>query len=311
MGEVEVPGTRCGGRRPSARSRTSRSPACGWSRAHDRALARIKAAAAEVNGELGVLEADWPTRSPAAADEVAARRARRRVPDRRVPDRLGHVARNMNANEVHRHARRRAARPRRSTRTTTSTPASRSNDVFPSASTSPPPRPSSSDLVPALEHLAAALEAKAARVRERGEVRAHAPDGRHAGHAGPGVRRLRGPGRAAASSGWRPPLPRLGELPLGGTAVGTGINTPPGFARAVIAELARATGLPLTEARDHFEAQGAQDALVELSASCARSRSASTRSPTTCAGWAPARAPASARSTCPTFSRAVASCPAR
>jgi fumarate hydratase class II len=60
-------------------------------------------------------------------------------------------------------------------------------------------------------------------------------------------------------------LPRVAELPLGGTAVGTGINTPPGFAAAVIDDLARSTGLPLTEARDHFEAQGARDALVELS----------------------------------------------
>jgi fumarate hydratase class II len=60
-------------------------------------------------------------------------------------------------------------------------------------------------------------------------------------------------------------LPRVAELPLGGTAVGTGINTPPGFSAAVIAELARTTGLPLTEARNHFEAQGARDGLVELS----------------------------------------------
>jgi fumarate hydratase class II len=60
-------------------------------------------------------------------------------------------------------------------------------------------------------------------------------------------------------------LPRLAELPLGGTAVGTGINTPAGFAAAVIADVAERTGLPLTEARDHFEAQGARDALVETS----------------------------------------------
>jgi fumarate hydratase class II len=60
-------------------------------------------------------------------------------------------------------------------------------------------------------------------------------------------------------------LPRLAELPLGGTAVGTGINTPKGFSAAVIKEVARATRLPLTEARDHFEAQGARDALVETS----------------------------------------------
>ena len=60
-------------------------------------------------------------------------------------------------------------------------------------------------------------------------------------------------------------LPRVAELPLGGTAVGTGINTPEGFAGAVIADLASETGLPFTEARNHFEAQGGQDALVELS----------------------------------------------
>src|SRR6185369_10922909 len=60
-------------------------------------------------------------------------------------------------------------------------------------------------------------------------------------------------------------LPRLAELPLGGTAVGTGVNTPPGFAQAVITRLHEATGLPLSEARNHFEAQGARDALVEAS----------------------------------------------
>ncbi|HSA50836.1 MAG TPA: class II fumarate hydratase, partial [Yinghuangia sp.] len=60
-------------------------------------------------------------------------------------------------------------------------------------------------------------------------------------------------------------LPRVRELPLGGTAVGTGINTPRGFSARVVDALAAATGLPFTEARDHFEAQGARDALVELS----------------------------------------------
>jgi fumarate hydratase class II len=60
-------------------------------------------------------------------------------------------------------------------------------------------------------------------------------------------------------------LPRLAELPLGGTAVGTGVNTPPGFAAAVIERLREVTGLPVTEARNHFEAQGARDGLVEAS----------------------------------------------
>jgi fumarate hydratase class II len=61
-------------------------------------------------------------------------------------------------------------------------------------------------------------------------------------------------------------LPALCELPLGGTAVGTGLNAPPGFAAAVIAELAQRTGLPLREAPNHFEAQGARDAAAFLSA---------------------------------------------
>jgi fumarate hydratase class II len=60
-------------------------------------------------------------------------------------------------------------------------------------------------------------------------------------------------------------LPRVLEVPLGGTAVGTGINTPEGFTAGVLQRLAAATGLPVTEAADHFEAQGARDALVELS----------------------------------------------
>jgi len=60
-------------------------------------------------------------------------------------------------------------------------------------------------------------------------------------------------------------LPRVRELPLGGTAVGTGINTPPGFAAAVIERLAADTGQDFVEARDHFEAQGTRDSLVELS----------------------------------------------
>src|SRR4029078_8704834 len=60
-------------------------------------------------------------------------------------------------------------------------------------------------------------------------------------------------------------LPRLAELPLGGSAVGTGIKAPPGVGADVIRILADETGLPFTEARNHFEAQGARDGLVELS----------------------------------------------
>ena len=79
---------------------------------------------------------------------------------------------------------------------------------------------------------------------------------------------------ATASSGCEAVLPRVAELPLGGTAVGTGINTPPGFAAAVIAELAEPTGLPFTEARNHFEAQGSpRRAGRAVAARCGPSRS--------------------------------------
>ena len=120
------------------------------------------------------------------------------------------------------------------------------------------------DLIPALDHLSAALGRKSeqwATVVKSG--RTHLMDatpvtlgqefGGYADQLRFGIERVR------AS------LPRLAELPLGGTAVGTGINTPPGFAAKVISELVEVTGLPLTEARNHFAAQSACDGLVEMS----------------------------------------------
>src|SRR5436305_1440348 len=70
---------------------------------------------------------------------------------------------------------------------------------------------------------------------------------------------------ARANDRLRDSVPRLGELPIGGTAVGSGLNAPEGFGGAVAAQLAETTGLPLTEARNHFEAQAAQDSVVETS----------------------------------------------
>jgi fumarate hydratase, class II len=139
-----------------------------------------------------------------------------------------------------------------------------SNDQFPSAIHVAATKAVVSDLIPGLQYLATGLEAKS--VEFAGVVksgRTHLMDAtpvtlgqEFAGYAAQiryGVERLQ------AS------LPRVAELPLGGTAVGTGINAPAGFAADVIALIAAETGLPLTEARDHFEAQGARDGLVELS----------------------------------------------
>jgi fumarate hydratase class II len=139
-----------------------------------------------------------------------------------------------------------------------------SNDQFPAAIHIAATQAISVDLIPALSHLAEALEAKAAEfVRVVKSGRTHLMDAtpvtlgqEFAGYAAQvryGVDRLSGV------------LPRVGELPLGGTAVGTGINAPAALAGQVIARLAADLRLPLSEARDHFEAQGSRDALVEAS----------------------------------------------
>src|SRR5579859_1184888 len=139
-----------------------------------------------------------------------------------------------------------------------------SNDPFPSAMHVAATKAVVTDLEPALAHLAAVLEQKAAEFESVVKSgRTHLMDAtpvtlgqEFAGYAAQmryGIERLHAV------------LPRVAELPLGGTAVGTGINAPIGFAAEVIALLASETGLPLTEARNHFEAQGARDGLVELS----------------------------------------------
>ncbi|MGH9208548.1 MAG: lyase family protein, partial [Acidimicrobiales bacterium] len=139
-----------------------------------------------------------------------------------------------------------------------------SNDVFPSAIHLAAARGLMTDLVPALHHLASALGDKARAFRDVVKAgRTHLMDatpvtlgqefGGYAAAIDHGVERIE------AS------LARVGELPLGGTAVGTGLNAPEGFAAQVIEALASQDGLPLSEARDHFEAQGARDALVEAS----------------------------------------------
>jgi fumarate hydratase class II len=262
MGEVRVPAA------AKWRAQTQRAvenfPISGGriERAHIEALARIKAAAALVNARLGVLPDDIAEAIAAAALEVADGRWDSDFPIDVFQTGSG-TSSNMNANEVIATlASERLGRPVHPNDHVNASQSS--NDVFPSsihvAATSAVVR----DLVPALEQLAAALRAKQhefADVVKSG--RTHLMDatpvtlgqefGGYAAQVTLGIERLR------AS------LPRLAELPLGGTAVGTGINTPPGFSAAVIAELAGTTGLPLTEARDHFEAQGARDGLVEAS----------------------------------------------
>jgi fumarate hydratase class II len=139
-----------------------------------------------------------------------------------------------------------------------------SNDVFPSAIHIAACQAIARDLLPALDHLAGALE------RKRDEFADVVKSGRtHLMDATPVTLGQEFGGYAAAmrygDERLQAVLPRVGELPLGGTAVGTGINAPAGLAGKVIAHLATTLELPLTEARNHFEAQGARDALVEAS----------------------------------------------
>jgi fumarate hydratase class II len=262
MGDVQVPAN------AKWRAQTQRAvenfPISGHTleRSNIEALARIKAAAASVNVDLGVLDADVAKAIVEAAEEVARGDWDDQFPIDVFQTGSG-TSSNMNANEVI--ATLASEKLGREVHPNDDVNASQSsNDVFPSSIHIAATSAVVNDLVPALEHLEAALSRKAeefSAVVKSG--RTHLMDatpvtlgqefGGYSAQVQLGVERLR------AS------LPRLAELPLGGTAVGTGINTPPGFPARVIEEVARTTGLPLTEARNHFEAQGARDGLVEIS----------------------------------------------
>jgi fumarate hydratase class II len=226
------------------------------------ALAAIKGAGATVNGELGVLPADLAQAIHDAAAEVDRGQYDDQFPIDVFQTGSG-TSTNMNMNEVL--ATLAARRLGRDVHPNDHVNASQSsNDVFPSAIHLAATRAVVRDLVPALDHLAESLGRKAVEFAEVVKSgRTHLMDatpvtlgqefGGYAAAVRYGVERLQGV------------LPRLGELPLGGTAVGTGINAPPGFAARVIARLAGDMRLPLTEARDHFEAQASRDAVVEAS----------------------------------------------
>jgi fumarate hydratase class II len=260
MGDVRVPAT------AKWRAQTQRAvenfPVSGQriSRAHISALARIKAAAATVNAKLGVLDGDIAEAIAAVAAEVARGDWDEQFPLDVFQTGSG-TSSNMNTNEVIATlATERLGRPVHPNDHVNASQSS--NDVFPSSIHVAATQGIVTELIPALDHLAAALGRKSeefADVVKSG--RTHLMDatpvtlgqefGGYAAAVRLGVERLEGA------------LPRIGELPLGGTAVGTGINTPPGFSATVISELAATTGLPLTEARNHFEAQASRDALVE------------------------------------------------
>ena len=235
----------------------------GLERSQIRALGLVKGACARVNAKLGVLDSALAEAIASAADEVAAGEHDAQFPVDVFQTGSG-TSSNMNANEVIATLAARATgcdvHPNDHVNASQS-----SNDVFPTTIHLAATEAVAHDVMPALVHLASALTRKSndwAEVVTAG--RTHLMDavpitlGQEAGgwaaQARYGVERL-------ASC-----LPRLGELPIGGTAVGTGLNAPAGFGAAVVEQLRHATGLDvLTEARDHIEAQGARDGLVECS----------------------------------------------
>ncbi len=221
-------------------------------------LGRIKAAAARANADLGLLDPDQAQRIAVAGDRIAAGELDDQFPIDVFQTGSG-TSSNMNANEVIAALAGEDVHPNDHVNMGQS-----SNDVFPSAVHLAALDCAVHDLLPALELLAHALEGKA---RELDDVvksgRTHMMDavpvtlGQEFGGYGAQVRQ----GIARVQDA----LPRLGQIPLGGTATGTGLNTHPEFAAKVRALLHEATGLPVSAPADPFESQAARDGLVELS----------------------------------------------
>ncbi len=221
-------------------------------------LGRIKAAAARVNAELGLLDAGLAERIAAAGDRVAAGEFDDQFPIDVFQTGSG-TSSNMNANEVIASLAGEGAHPNDHVNLGQS-----SNDVFPSAVHLAALGEIQSDLLPALGRLGEALEAKAdefAAVVKSG--RTHLMDAvpvtlgqEFAGYA---AQVRQGVERVESTLG------RLGQIPLGGTATGTGLNTHPAFAERVRARLSEEAGLTISAPADPFESQAARDGLVEAS----------------------------------------------
>ena len=262
MGEVKVPVNAL------YRAQTQRAvenfPISGTTleRAHIAALAQVKKSAAQANASLGVLQQAMADAIAAAADDVIAGKHDGEFPVDIFQTGSG-TSSNMNMNEVLATlATERLGSPVHPNDHVNASQSS--NDVFPTSVHVAVTSALINDLLPALDHLAKSLETKAKlwqNVVKAG--RTHLMDatpvtlgqefGGYAAQIRYGIERVQST------------IGRVAEVPLGGTAVGTGINTPKGFPQQVIKLLAAETGLPVSEARDHFEAQGARDSLVEAS----------------------------------------------
>ncbi|NLP82286.1 class II fumarate hydratase [Microbacterium sp. CFH 90308] len=226
------------------------------------ALARIKKAAALANKELGTLDPGIADAIAGAADRIIAGEFADQFPIDVYQTGSG-TSSNMNMNEVLATLATQSlgslVHPNDHVNASQS-----SNDVFPTSVHIAVTQELIDDLIPALDHLAVALEAKAESWKSVVKSgRTHLMDatpvtlgqefGGYARQIRLGIERVQAV------------LPRVAEVPLGGTAVGTGINTPLGFPQRVIEIIVADTELPITEAKDHFEAQANRDGLVEAS----------------------------------------------
>ena len=261
MGEVRVPASAL------YRAQTQRAvenfpiSGQGLEPAHIHALAQVKKAAARANKDLGVLDGAIADAIVAAADAVIAGEHDDQFPVDTYQTGSG-TSSNMNMNEV---LATLATNSGVETHPNDHVNCSQSsNDVFPTSVHVAVTQGVVSTLLPALAHLAESLETKAEAWKSVVKSgRTHLMDatpvtlGQEFGGYAASIRY--GIERVEAA------LPRTAEVPQGGTAVGTGINTPIGFPQKVIANLVEQTSLPLTEARDHFEAQSNRDGLVEMS----------------------------------------------
>jgi fumarate hydratase class II len=221
-------------------------------------LGRIKSAAATANAELGVLDDEIARRVSAAADEIGAGQHADQFPVDIFQTGSG-TSTNMNVNEVIAHLAGADVHPNDHVNLGQS-----SNDVFPTAVHLAALEMATTNLIPALRSLHRSLAAKAIEFADLAKAgRTHLMDavpitlgqefGAFAQQMQLGIDRVENS------------LPRLAMVPLGGTAVGSGLNTHPGFARRVRELLAARTGIDAVEPADHFEAQASRDALVEFS----------------------------------------------
>jgi fumarate hydratase, class II len=221
-------------------------------------LGRIKAAAARANAELGLLDEGKAERIAAAADRVATGELSDQFPIDVFQTGSG-TSSNMNANEVIASLAGEGVHANDDVNMGQS-----SNDVFPSAVHLAALDQLTHDLIPALEQLAGSLERKAGEFDDvvksgRTHLMDAVPVTLGQEFSGYAAQIRQGIARVEAT------LERVGQIPLGGTAVGTGLNTHPEFAERVRRRLTEETGLKISPPADPFEAQGARDALVEAS----------------------------------------------